>query len=79
MHLIAVRSASGAKLTNKGLTISCHLLENVGVDNEIDVITKDHMIIIKPKSMTGRVRGTVKKSNLTVEELDEPYHIFKGT
>ncbi len=36
------------------------------------------MIIIKPKSMTDRVRGIVNKSNLTVEELDELYHISKG-
>ncbi|NOR60610.1 MAG: hypothetical protein GQ469_08290 [Methanosarcinales archaeon] len=66
------------ELTNKGLTISRHLLDNVGVGDEIDIITKDHMIIIKPKSMTDRVRGIVKKSNLTVEELDELYHISKG-
>ncbi len=66
------------ELTNKGLTISRHLLENVGVVDEIDIITKDHMIIIKPKSITDRVRGIVKKSNLTVEELDELYHISKG-
>jgi hypothetical protein len=36
------------ELTNKGLTIPRHLLENVGVGDEIDIITKDHMIIIKP-------------------------------
>jgi hypothetical protein len=66
------------ELTNKGLTISRHLLENVGVGDEIDIIAKDHMIIIKPKSMTDRVRGIVKKSNLTIEELDELYHISKG-
>lgn len=60
------------------ITISRHLLENVGVVDEIDIITKDHMIIIKPKSITDRVRGIVKKSNLTVEELDELYHISKG-
>ena len=66
------------ELTSEGLTISRHLLENVGVGDEIDIITKDHMIIIKPKSMTDRVRGIVKKSNLTVEELDELYHISKG-
>ena len=66
------------ELTNKGLTIPRHLLKNVGVGDEIDIITKGHMIIIKPKSMTDRVRGIVKKSNLTVEELDELYHISKG-
>ena len=55
------------ELTNKGLTISRHLLENVGVGDEIDIITTDHMIIIKPKSMTDRVRSLVMLLPLIAE------------
>lgn len=65
-------------LTNKGLTISRNFLENAGVGDEIDIITKDHTIVIKPKSMTDKVRGIVKGSTLTVENLDELYYFSKG-
>ena len=37
------------------------------VGDEIDIITKDHMIIIKPKSMTDRVRSLVMLLPLIAE------------
>ena len=66
------------RLTHNGLTISRNFLENAGVGDEIDVVTKDHTIVIKPKSLTDKVRGIVKGSTLTVENLDELYYFSKG-
>jgi hypothetical protein len=65
-------------LTNKGLTISRNFLEDAGLGDEIDIVTKDHTIVIRPKSMTDKVRGIVKGSTLTVENLDDLYHFSKG-
>lgn len=65
-------------LTNKGLTISRNFLENAGLSDEIDIVTKDHTIVIRPKSMTDKVRGIVKGSTLTVENLDDLYYFSKG-
>ncbi|MFA4934419.1 MAG: hypothetical protein WC568_01160 [Candidatus Methanoperedens sp.] len=48
------------------------------MENDIDILAKDHTIIIKSSSMTDRVRGIVKKTPLTVEKLDEIYHASKG-
>lgn len=61
-----------------GLIISRNLLQRAGIGEEVDVLTKDHTIVIKPKSMTDRVRGIVKKTRFTVENLDELYHASKG-
>ncbi len=66
------------ELTKEGLTISRSLLESAGLENDIDILAKDHTIIIKSSSMTDRVRGIVKKTPLTVEKLDEIYHASKG-
>lgn len=61
-----------------GLIISRDLLQRAGIGEEVDVFTKDHTIIIKPRSMTDKVRGIVKKTSLTMENLDEIYHTSKG-
>ena len=66
------------ELTNKGLAISPRLLERAGLGDDVEVFTRDHTIIIKPKSMTDKVRGIVNKTPLTVENLDELYLISKG-
>jgi len=68
----------GYELTKKGLTIHNSLLESAGLESDLDVFAKDHKIIIKSRSMTDRVRGIVKKTPLTVENLDELYHTSKG-
>ena len=73
-----MEAVKGYELTKKGLTISRSLLESVGLESDIDVFAKDHTIIIKPRSMTDRVRGIVKKTPLTAEKLDELYHTSKG-
>ncbi len=51
---------------------------NPGLGDKVEVFTRDHTIIIKSKSMTDRVRGIVKKSSHTIENLDELYHTSKG-
>jgi len=68
----------GYEFTKNGLSISNSLLESAGLGEDLEVFTRDHTIIIKSKSMTDRVRGIVKKSHLTVEDLDELYHTSKG-
>ncbi|CAG0980542.1 hypothetical protein METP3_02054 [Methanosarcinales archaeon] len=68
----------GYELTKKGLTIHNSLLESAGLESDLDVFAKDHKIIIKSRSMTDRVRGIVKKTPLTVENLEELYHTSKG-
>ncbi len=73
-----MEAVKGYELTKKGLSISHSLLESTGLREEVEVLTRDHTIIIKSKSMTDRVRGIVKKSPLTVENLDELYHTSKG-
>ena len=68
----------GYEFTKKGLTIHHSLLESAGLESDLDVFAKDHTIIIKSRSMTDRVRGIVKKTPLTVENLEELYHTSKG-
>lgn len=71
-------SVKDYEMTTKGLSISHGFLERAGLGDEVEVFARDHTIIIKPKSMTDRVRGIVKKSPLNIEELDELYHTSKG-
>lgn len=68
----------GYELTKKGLTIHHSLLESAGLESDLDVFAKDHTIIIKSRSMTDRVRGIIKKTPLTVEDMEELYHTSKG-
>ncbi len=68
----------GYEITKKGLTIHHNLLERVGLESDLDVVAKDHTIIIKSRSVTDRVRGIVKKTPLTAENLEELYHTSKG-
>ena len=68
----------GYELTKKGLTIHHSLLESAGLESDLDVFAKDHTIIIKSRSMTDRVRGIVKKTPLTIDNLEELYHSSKG-
>jgi len=70
-------TVKGYELTKKGLSISHSLLESAGLGDEVEVFTRDHTIIVKSKSMTDKVRGIVKKSPLTVENLEELYHTSK--
>ena len=68
----------GYYLNKKGLTIPSSLLESAGLGTDIDVLAKDHTIIIKSRSMTDRVRGIISNTPLTVEKLDELFHASKG-
>ncbi len=66
------------QMKKDGLIIYRNLLERAGIGEDVDVLTKDHTIVIKPKYMTDKVRGIVKKTPLTVEDLNELYHASKG-
>ncbi|MBU0569131.1 hypothetical protein KJ693_10980 [bacterium] len=61
------------KVTNEGLMIPGALLKKTGLTNDVDVLTRDHLILIKPKSFTTEVKGIIKDSKLSREELDELY------
>jgi bifunctional DNA-binding transcriptional regulator/antitoxin component of YhaV-PrlF toxin-antitoxin module len=66
------------KVTEEGLLIPLDTLKRLGLEKDIEVLTKKHSIIIKPKSLTNRVRGLVKGTPLSSEELEEIYHESKG-
>ncbi len=68
----------GYQMKKDGLIIFRSLLQKVGIDEDVDVFTRDHTIVIKPKFMTDKVRGIVKKTPFSVEDLDELYHASKG-
>jgi len=45
---------------------------------DIEVVVKENYIILKPKSLTEKVRGIVKGSKLSGEELEEVFLEMKG-
>jgi len=60
------------EVKKEGIFIPKALLDELEIE-EVTVEVKKHRILIKPKSLTRKVRGIVK-SRLTVKELDELYH-----
>ncbi len=73
-----METIKGYELTKEGLTIPRSLLESAGLWSDVDVLAKDHTIIIKSRSRTDKVLGIVKKTPLTAEKLDELYNTSKG-
>jgi bifunctional DNA-binding transcriptional regulator/antitoxin component of YhaV-PrlF toxin-antitoxin module len=66
------------KVTKEGLLIPLDTLKKLGLEEDIEVLTKKHSIVIKPKSLTDRVRGLIKGTPLSVKELEEVYSESKG-
>ncbi len=66
------------KVTKEGLLIPQDILEKLGLEGDVEVFTKKHSIIIKPKSLTDRVRGLIKGTPLSTEEMEEIYYESKG-
>ncbi len=66
------------KVTKEGLLIPLDILKKLGLEGDVEVLTKKHSIIIKPKSLTDRVRGLIKGTPLSNEELEEIYYESKG-
>ncbi len=60
------------EVKKEGIFIPKALLDELEIE-EVTVEIRKHGILIKPKSLTRKVKGIVK-SRLTVKELDELYH-----
>lgn len=65
-------------IKKEGLTISSDVLKKAGIEGDVDIFTRDHTIVIRSKYMTDKVRGIVKNTPLTIENLDELYYSSKG-
>ena len=57
----------------EGLTISPELIREADLGTSVFVVVKRHLIIIKPKSLTEKLRGVVKNAAVSLKELDELY------
>jgi hypothetical protein len=60
------------KLEEGRLSLSQDVLPETWLDEPIGAVVKSHVILIKPRSLSQKVRGIVKK-HLSYEELDELY------
>jgi hypothetical protein len=60
------------KVEKGRLSLSQDVLPETWLDGPIEAIVKSYAILIKPQSLSQKVRGIVKK-NLSYEELDELY------
>lgn len=54
-----------------GIFIPKRLLEELEI-GDAEVVLKEHEILVKPKSLTRKLKGLVK-TRLTLRELDELY------
>lgn len=61
----------------KNTFISKKIIDQLRTE-DIEIIVKENYIILKPKSLTEKVRGIVKGSKLLDEELEEIYLKMKG-
>lgn len=57
----------------EGLTISPELIKEADLGKNVFVAVKRHLITIKPKSFTEKIRGVVKDATISLKELDEFY------
>jgi hypothetical protein len=64
------------KVTKEGLLVP---LGGLGLEEDIEVLTKKHSIIIKPRSLTGRVRGLIMGTPFSPGELEEIYRESRGS
>jgi len=59
------------EMKGEGIFIPKRLLEELEIE-DAEVVLKEHEILVKPKSLTRKLKGFVK-TRLTVRELDELY------
>ena len=60
------------RIKDGGLFLDQNVLPETWLDEPIEAIVKSYAILIKPQSLSQKVRGIVKK-RLSYEELDELY------
>ena len=59
------------EMKEEGIFSPKRLLEELEIE-DAEVVLKEHEILVKPKSLTRKLKGFVK-TRLTVRELDELY------
>jgi hypothetical protein len=60
------------KIEDGRLSVSQDVLSETWFEEPIEAVVKSYGILIKPRSLSHKVRGIVKK-RLSYEELDELY------
>nr|QNO51867.1 hypothetical protein DNKLAFBN_00007 [Methanosarcinales archaeon ANME-1 ERB6] len=66
------------KISDEGLTIPLNVLKKIGLERDAYILISGHTIIIKPKSLTEKVKGIIKGTPLSEKDLEELYHEYKG-
>jgi len=66
------------KISDEGLTIPLNILKKIGLERDAHILISGHTILIKPKSLTEKVKGIIKGIPLSDEDLEELYHEYKG-
>ncbi|MFP4642337.1 MAG: hypothetical protein ACOC7P_00140 [Chloroflexota bacterium] len=72
------KASKTVKVSGEGVVLNNELLGEAGIEGEAEVIVREGTIILKSKGMTERVRGLVRGSRLSAEELERLYHEDKG-
>ena len=60
------------RIENGWVSLEQRLLPEIWLDEPIEAVRKSYGILIKPKSLSQKMRGVVQR-RLTYEELDELY------
>jgi len=56
-----------------GLTIPSEFIREADLGSSVFITVQRHLIMIKPMSLTDKMRGLVRNATLTSTELDELY------
>jgi len=65
------------RIENGKLFLHQDVLPETWSDEPLEAIVKNHTILIKPRSLSEKMRGIVK-THLSYEELDELYMIWRS-
>ena len=57
----------------EGLTIPPELIREADLGTNVFIIVKRHLIMIRPRSLTEKMKGVIRNATLTLKELDELY------
>jgi hypothetical protein len=57
----------------KGLMIPPEFLKQADLGSQVSITVQRHLITIAPRSATEKIRGIIRHTSLTSDELDEIY------
>ncbi len=60
------------KVKNGELSLSQEMLREASLEDTVSAVVREHLILLKPPSLTARMRGVVRK-RLSYRELQELY------